>query len=60
MYLMCKYIHFRIECRATNPGGYIPPIFDLHHPNNFDFCTKKSLEEMSRKTFNMGFSTPKR
>ena len=27
--------------RAANPGGmrgYIPPIFDLHPPNNFDFC----------------------
>ena len=30
-------------------GGYIPPIFDIHPPNNFDFCPLLSVKEFEPK-----------
>ena len=30
-------------------GGYIPPIFDLHPPNNFDFSKKRSSKKFWMK-----------
>ena len=50
-----QYVKYRLytvclQYQAANPGGmgrFIPPppIFDLHPPNNFDFCPLLSMPQ---------------